>query len=280
MTDTPPPSPSAPDELSRISHLFADLVVQSGAIAMEVFDRPQIDARLKGDASPVTEADERVEAYLLQALARDLPGVPVIAEEMASRGETAAHGGAFLLIDPIDGTREFVARRNEFTINLAMIVDGAPVAGAIFAPAQGRLWFAGRESHAADALPGGALPSAQDWRPLRTRKPPAAGLTALVSRSHLDDATTAFLARLPVAERMSVGSSLKFCALAEGIADVYPRFGRTMEWDTAAGDAILRAAGGVVLDPTGAPLRYNKSAEAYRNGAFVAWGDPSSATVS
>jgi 3'(2'), 5'-bisphosphate nucleotidase len=273
MTDTPA-------ERARIARLFADLVVQSGAIAMEVFDRPQIDARLKGDASPVTEADERVEAYLLDALARDLPGVPIIAEEMASRGGTAAHGGAFLLIDPIDGTREFVARRNEFTINLAMIVDGAPVAGAISAPAQGRVWFAGSESHTADAAPGGALPPAQDWRRIETRKAPAAGLTALVSRSHLDDDTIAFLARLPIAERMSIGSSLKFCAIAEGIADVYPRFGRTMEWDTAAGDAILRAAGGVVLDPSGASLRYDKSGDSYRNGAFVAWGDPPAATVS
>lgn len=271
---------NTPVELRRIARLFADLVVRSGALAMDVFTRPQIDSRLKGDTSPVTEADERVEAYLLEALAHDLPGVPVIAEEMASRGETTPHGGLFLLIDPIDGTREFLAGRDEFTINLALIADGAPIAGAISAPAQGRVWFAGIESVTAHAAPGGALPPAQDWRPLATRKAPAAGLTALVSRSHLDDATVAFLARRPIADRMSVGSSLKFCAIAEGIADVYPRFGPTMEWDTAAGDAILRAAGGVVLDPSGAPLRYNKAASAYRNGPFVAWGDASASTVS
>lgn len=280
MTDIRPTPPFAPRELARVSRLFADLVVQSGVLAMEVFTRPQIDARLKDDSSPVTEADERVEAYLLAALARELPGVPVIAEEMTSRGETSAHDGGFLLIDPIDGTREFLAHRTEFTVNLAMILDGAPIAGAVFAPAQGRLWFSAVESHTADVAPGGSLPPKQDWRLLETRKAPSAGLTALVSRSHLDEDTIAFLARLSIAERMSVGSSLKFCALAEGIADVYPRFGPTMEWDTAAGDAILRAAGGVVLDPTGAPLRYNKSANAYRNGAFVAWGDPSAATVS
>jgi len=269
----------APKELRRIARLFAERVVQSGALAMEIFTRSQIESRLKGDSSPVTEADERVEAHLLGALARDLPGVPVIAEEMAARGETAAHGGLFLLIDPIDGTREFLAGRDEFTINLALIADGVPIAGAIAAPAQGRVWFGGTESIMALAAPGGALPPEQEWRPLATRKTPAAGLTALVSRSHLDDATVAFLARSPIAGRMSVGSSLKFCAIAEGVADVYPRFGPTMEWDTAAGDAILRAAGGVVLDPSGAPLRYNKAAEAYRNGPFVAWGDPSASTV-
>lgn len=270
----------APGELRRIARLFAELVVGSGALAMDIFTRPQISSRLKGDSSPVTEADERVEAHLLEALARDLPGVPVIAEEMASRGERAAHGGLFLLIDPIDGTREFLAGRDEFTINLALISDGAPIAGAIAAPAQGRVWFAGPESVTVRAAPGAALPPEQDWRPLATRKTPAAGLSALVSRSHLDDATVAFLARRPIAERLSVGSSLKFCAIAEGLADVYPRFGPTMEWDTAAGDAILRAAGGVVLDPSGAPLRYNKAAEAYRNGPFVAWGDPSASMVS
>jgi 3'(2'), 5'-bisphosphate nucleotidase len=274
---TPPPTPA---DLRRVARLFAEHVVSSGALAMEVFTRPQIDARLKGDASPVTEADERVEEHLVEALARDLPGVPVIAEEKAARGEATPHQGVFLLIDPIDGTREFLARRNEFTINIALIVDGAPVAGAISAPAQGRVWFAGHGVFTADAAPGAALPPDQDWRPLATRKAPAAGLTALVSRSHLDAATLDFLARRPIAGRLSVGSSLKFCALAEGIADVYPRFGPTMEWDTAAGDAILRAAGGVVLDPAGAALRYDKAADGYRNGPFVAWGDPLAATVS
>jgi len=263
-----------------LARLFGDLVVGAGALAMETLARPQIESQLKSDRSPVTEADERVEEYLLKALARDLPGVPIIAEEAAARGETVQHGDAFLLIDPIDGTREFLARSPEFTVNLALILGETPVVGAISAPAMGRVWFAGEGSFMADAAPGGALPASQDWRALHTRKPPAAGLTALVSKSHLDPETQAFVARLDIADRISVGSSLKFCALAEGRADVYPRFGPTMEWDTAAGDAILRAAGGVVLDPEGAPFRYNKAAQKYRNGAFVAWGDPASATLS
>ncbi|WP_457795987.1 3'(2'),5'-bisphosphate nucleotidase CysQ [Methylocystis sp. S23] len=263
-----------------LARLFGDLVVGAGALAMETLERPQIASQLKNDKSPVTEADERVEEYLFEALARALPGVPIIAEEAAARGETAQHGEAFLLIDPIDGTREFLARSPEFTVNLALVIGETPVVGAISAPAMGRAWFAGGESFMADARPGGVLPAPQDWRALRTRKAPARGMTALVSKSHLDPETSAFVARLDIVDRISAGSSLKFCAVAEGRADVYPRFGPTMEWDTAAGDAILRAAGGAVLDPAGAAFRYNKAAQHYKNGAFIAWGDPASATLS
>jgi len=272
--------PHAGSDRRSLARFFGDLVVRAGALAMEALARPQIAMRLKSDKSPVTEVDERVEEYLLTALARDLPGVPVIAEESAARGETVQHGDAFLLVDPIDGTREFLAHSPEFAINLAFVIGETPVAGAISAPAQGRVWFAGDGSFTADAPPGGSLPPPQDWRALRTRKAPQEGMTALVSKSHLDAETAAFVARLPIVERISVGSSLKFCVIAEGRADVYPRFGSTMEWDTAAGDAILRAAGGVVLQPGGAPFRYNKAAQRYENGAFVAWGDPASSTLS
>lgn len=263
-----------------LAKLFGDLVVSAGALAIEVLERPQISTQFKEDRSPVTEADERVEEYLFKALARDLPGVPIIAEEAAARGESVSHGDAFLLIDPIDGTRQFLARSPEFTVNLALIVGGAPVAGAISAPAMRRVWFGAAESFTADAAPGGALPAPQDWRKLRTRKAPPQGMTALVSKSHLDDETCAFVARLNIVDRISAGSSLKFCTVAEGRADVYPRFGPTMEWDTAAGDAILRGAGGVVVHPGGAPFGYNKTARHYRNGSFIAWGDPASATLS
>ncbi|PPD43106.1 MAG: 3'(2'),5'-bisphosphate nucleotidase [Methylocystis sp.] len=280
MTGQTMPIMNARSDRQSLARLFGDLVVGAGALAMEVLARPEIGAQLKSDKSPVTEADERVEEYLLAALARDLPGVPIIAEEAAARGESVTHGSAFLLIDPIDGTREFLARSPEFTVNLALIIDGAPVAGAISAPAQAKVWFGGADSFAADAAPGGALPAPQDWRRLRTRKAPPKGMTALVSKSHLDAQTTDFISRLPVIRRMSVGSSLKFCAVAEGLADVYPRFGPTMEWDTAAGDAILRAAGGAVLDPAGAPLLYNKAGAKYLNGSFIAWGDPSASTLS
>lgn len=266
-------SPASPSERLRLARLFGDLAASAGALAMEVLARSEIVSQLKDDKSPVTEADERVEARLLETLGRDLPGLPIIAEEQAARGETPTHGASFLLIDPIDGTREFLSRSNEFTINIALVVSGAPIVGVVAAPAQSRVWFAGAESFLAEAPPGGALPAPQDWRRLQTRKAPPEGLTALVSKSHLDKETLDFISRLKIAERLSVGSSLKFCVIAEGIADVYPRFGPTMEWDTAAGDAVLRAAGGAVLDPAGAPLLYNKSKEQYRNGPFVAWGE-------
>lgn len=269
------PINAPPRDADALARLFATLVVRAGAIATEILSRPDIAMLMKADRSPVTEADQRVEAELIAALARDMPGVPVIAEEAAAAGETPAHGDSFLLIDPIDGTREFLARSNEFTVNLALVSGGAPVAGAIYAPAMGAVWFAGATGFATMAAPGAALPASQDWRELRARKAPPAGLVALISRSHLDEATQAFLARHRIAERRPMGSSVKFCRLAAGEADVYPRFGRTMEWDTAAGDAILRAAGGATLGADGAPLVYGKAQEHYRNGAFVAWGDPS-----
>jgi 3'(2'), 5'-bisphosphate nucleotidase len=228
---------------------------------------------VKSDQSPVSEADERIEAFLMRALERELPGVPSIAEEAAARGETPPHTDAFLLIDPIDGTREFIGRSPEYTVNVALVDRLQPVAGAIYAPAGARVWFAGAQGFTTKAAAGGILPGSQDWGALAVRPRPAGGLTALLSKSHLDDNTVALLNSLPIRERRAMGSSLKFCVIAQGRADIYPRFGRTMEWDTAAGDAILRAAGGAVLTPAGAPLVYGKAEGFYRNGPFVAWGD-------
>ena len=172
--------------------LFAGLCVAAGAIAMEVFARGAVEARVKNDSSPVTEADERIEAFLLAELSRRLPGLPLIAEERAARGETPAQTGAFLLIDPLDGTREFLARRPEFTVNVALIENGAPKAGAVYAPALGALWFAGEEAFFVAAAPGGPLPPRENWRPLHTRPRPDDGMTALVSRSHFDARTEIF----------------------------------------------------------------------------------------
>jgi 3'(2'), 5'-bisphosphate nucleotidase len=268
---TQSPSPASRD---RLAQLFAELCLSAGPMAMEVFAGQEITSLLKSDASPVTEADERIEAFLLQEFSRRLPQLPVIAEERAARGETVRQSSAFLLIDPLDGTREFLARRPEFTINIALIEDATPRAGAVYAPALGELWFGGASAFYVKARPGTPLPAPEHWRPLRTRPRPKDGFVALVSRSHSDAETEAFLARLQIKERVDVGSSLKFCRLAEGVADIYPRFGPTMEWDTAAGDAVLRAAGGAVLTPAGAPFLYGKANQNYRNGPFVAYGDP------
>jgi 3'(2'), 5'-bisphosphate nucleotidase len=265
-------------ELDCLALAFADLVARAGAIAMETLAAPQIVARLKNDKSPVCEADERIEAMLLAELESIAPGVPIVAEEASSRGEQPQGASAFLLVDPLDGTREFLARRGEFTINIGLVVDGAPRAGAVFAPALGELWFAGAAAYGATAAPGAPAPSRDQWRRLAVRKIPPQGPVALVSRSHLDEETCAYLQRHGVTDLRETGSSVKFCRIAEGAADLYPRFGPTMEWDTAAGDAVLRAAGGIVLEPSGRPLHYGKADAGYRNGPFIALGDPAAAS--
>jgi 3'(2'),5'-bisphosphate nucleotidase len=182
----------------------------------------------------------------------------------------------FFLVDPLDGTREFLKRNGEFTVNIALVRLGAPVAGAVYAPALARLWVGGESAWTCDVEVGGMLPAEADRRHIATRLAPEK-LVALASRSHRDPETEAFLSRIPLGDVTSAGSSLKFCVVAEGNADVYPRFGPTMEWDTAAGDAVLRAAGGIVLQRDGSPFVYGKAEAGLRNGAFVAWGDPEAA---
>ena len=275
MTDAPalatlPAIWSAPQR-DAIAREFAALAVMAGAVIMRIY-ASAFDVRAKGDGSPVSQADEEAEAVILAGLATLMPGMPVLAEEAAARGEAPQLGDAFILVDPLDGTREFVSRNGEFTVNIALVSAGAPVAGAVYAPALETLWYGGAHAFCATVAPGADLASAAGLRPIRVRQPPAGGLTALASRSHADVQTEQFLARLPIAERIAAGSSLKFCRVAEGLADVYPRFGPTMEWDTAAGDAVLRAAGGITCGEGGAPLLYCKAAGLYRNGSFVAWG--------
>jgi 3'(2'), 5'-bisphosphate nucleotidase len=263
------------DALSRdaIAKFFARIALAAGPVVMAEYARGG-EVRTKADSSPVTVADERAEEVILRLLrARAVP-IPIVAEESVARGEHAAIGHSFILVDPLDGTREFISRNGEFTINIALVRDRAPVAGAVYAPALARLWWGGDRAYVCDAPVGAPLAEESLWRAIRTRRAPARRLIALASRSHGDPATEAFLARLPIGERRSAGSSLKFCALAEGVADVYPRFAPTMEWDTAAGDAVLRAAGGVVLAVEGGPLLYGKKESGLRNGGFVAWGDP------
>lgn len=256
-----------------IALALARAALEAGPAVMEEYARAG-DSRLKADGSPVTVADERAEAIIHARLRRLAPAIPIVAEEAVAAGAALEIAARFFLVDPLDGTREFLARNGEFTINVALIESGAPVAGAVYAPARDRLWFAGESAFACDVPVGGDLPEPGVWRRLRVRPAPAR-LVALASRSHGDPDTEAYLARLPIGERKSAGSSLKFCVIAEGAADVYPRFAPTMEWDTAAGDAVLRAAGGLVLRMDGAPLDYGKISLGLRNGGFVAWGDPS-----
>jgi 3'(2'),5'-bisphosphate nucleotidase len=268
------PIPSAGSGLSydKIAEILADVALQAGPAIMHVYERGDPGARIKPDHSPVCEADEVAERVILDALAARLPQWRVIAEESAARGVIPVCGRGFLLVDPLDGTKEFLRRNGEFTVNIALIVDTEPRAGAVYAPALGKLWFGGEHAFACDAKLGAALPPVAERRELKVRSVPEQRIVALTSRSHLDAETEKLLSAMDVSERRQIGSSLKFCLIAEGGADLYPRFSPTMEWDVAAGEAVLRAAGGQVLSAEGVPLCYGKKSESYRNGAFIAWG--------
>lgn len=259
---------------ARLIEALAALSVEAGRAILDVYEGPAIAARAKDDRSPVTDADEKAEVILLAGLAQLLPGVPVIAEEQASRdGVLETAPDTFLLVDPLDGTREFLAKNGEFTVNVGLIDGGRPIVGCVFAPALGKVWIgsAGLGAKLACAEIREA-PAADAYRAISVRAAPETGFCAVASRSHSDAATEEFLSGLGVADRRSAGSSLKFCLVAEGEADVYPRFGPTMEWDTAAGHAVLSAAGGTVLKPDGSAFGYGKSETGFKNGPFVAWG--------
>lgn len=255
---------------NRLEELARDLIPavrRAGAEIMAVSRKAGMKTRKKSDSSPVTEADEKAEVIVLEALSKIAPEVPVVAEE-----HTARHGlpdeqkRQFFLVDPLDGTKEFLRGGSDFTVNVALVQDGAPVLGVVSAPAREALWF-GTAADGAFKLEGTAK------RPGRigVRKAAPGQLAIVASRSHRSPNLEAWLAHFPHAAHVSIGSSLKFCLVAEGKADLYPRLGPTMEWDTAAGDAVLRAAGGEVLDADGTTLPYNKPG--YRNGHFIARGD-------
>jgi 3'(2'), 5'-bisphosphate nucleotidase len=243
--------------MAATAQVLAEIAAEAGRVVMRHYEAGA-QARLKSDRSPVTDADEEAEKLILAALDKAFPGVPVVAEEEASAGRIAKVEHHFFLVDPLDGTKEFLSRNGEFTVNIAEVVNAVPVAGAVFAPALNRMF----SSDAAGAFEG--------ERPIRARKTPGDGLLAMGSRSHADAATTDFLKQFAVREFISAGSSLKFCLLAAGEADIYARGSSTMEWDTAAGQAVLMAAGGSVSDWQGAPLLYGKPG--FRNPAFVARG--------
>lgn len=249
--------------------LFVALALEAGEAIMDVYRRP-LEIERKPDGSPVTEADRAAEDIIAAGLARAFPDITCVAEEASSAGVVPPPSREFFLVDPLDGTREFVARNPDFTVNIALVRDGVPVVGVVHAPARGSL-HGGRPGEAFRMVAG-----AETTREPIAVSPSAMPLRVLASRSHRDTATDDFLARMPGAEVTSIGSSLKFCLIAEGAADLYPRFGPTMEWDTAAGDAVLRAAGGMTVTKGGDPLAYGKRARAekadFLNPAFIAYG--------
>jgi 3'(2'), 5'-bisphosphate nucleotidase len=258
------------DHMAAVPHL-ARLASEAGRLILSLSEGG-LEVRSKDDASPVTNADMRAEEMLLEGLARILPGVPVLAEEQASAGHTPSVDGTFLVIDPLDGTKEFVAGRAEYTVNIGLVENGRPTLGILSVPALGRIYWGVVGKGAARALHApGSLPADDAFEAIVTR-PAATPPVALTSRGHNDAVTEAFLDNLGCEERRRLGSAYKFALLAEGQADLYARFVGTMEWDTAAGEALLTAAGGGVRDPDGNLLGYAKTETRFLNGPFIAWG--------
>jgi 3'(2'),5'-bisphosphate nucleotidase len=258
----------ARDELARD---LACVAVTAGSTVAAVF-AAGCALTWKGDGSPVTDADLAAERIICDRLSERFPEMPIVSEERIAAGDAPVIGSRFALVDPLDGTREFIAGRKEFTVNVAIVVRGRPVAGAIYAPMLERLWIGGASAYTCTVPPGAGLPDLAAMRRIKVRLPSPDHLAALVSRSHIDPHTETYLGRLPVSERRPMGSSLKFCVIAEGQADLYPRFGATREWDTAAGCAVLTAAGGSIVDPEGRPLRYGGVQSGFRHDGFVALG--------
>ncbi|NWH07964.1 MAG: 3'(2'),5'-bisphosphate nucleotidase CysQ [Alphaproteobacteria bacterium] len=250
---------------------------RAGALIMRHYEEPA-GIRHKEDESPVTLDDEEAEALILADLARLAPAIPVVSEEAAAAGHFPSIGQRFFLVDPLDGTKEFINKNGEFTVNIALIDRAVPVMGVVYAPALSRMFFgagggtareASCDPHAKDAA---GTPPCTGQKPIAARLPDAEGLVAVASRSHRDAKTDEYLAKYKIKDFRSAGSSLKFCIVAAGEADLYPRLGTTMEWDTAAGHAVLNAAGGSVTKLDGSPFLYGKVADRFKNDHFVARG--------
>ena len=277
---------AAADEAAIDCKPLISLALEAGRAVLAIYAGAHETAEKK-DGSPVTLADQAAEAISLKGLAQAYPDIPVIAEEAVSAGHVPAAAGRYFLVDPLDGTREFISRNGEFTVNIALVSGGEPVAGVVYAPVPGEIyWTSGGEARmakvSAEALDAG------EGVPMHVRAAPQAGLTVLASRSHACAHTKQLIEKLPVSDVTSAGSSLKLCLVASGRADVYPRLSPTMQWDIAAGHAVLRAAGGRVLSltPGGAEateLAYHAPASrdgsGLENSAFIAIGDPELAPV-
>ncbi len=263
------------NELKELAASLVHTAQSAGELIMR-YRAANAEVSFKDDGSPVTDADRAAEELILNDLARLAPGYLVVAEESAAVSSDGFDPDKpFFLVDPLDGTRDFVRGGKDFTVNIALIVERKPVFGLIYTPASERLFLtrARGEAVAARLVPSrGKPPEHLEMTPLRTRQPDPEKLTVLASRSHMNEKTSQFIARHNVAETLQFSSSLKFCVIAEGRADLYPRLAPTCEWDTAAGQAILQAAGGVILTESGEPLGYGKVDRAFLNPGFIAWG--------
>lgn len=255
-------------DFERLVQAMRTLALQAGDRIMQIYGAEDFEVRSKSDSSPVTEADEAADALISAGLRAEFPDVVLVTEEQSASHDLLAN--SFLIVDPLDGTKEFVQRRGDFTVNIAYVQEGVPVRGVVYAPAKGRLFYTLADGRSVEETgPFGATPG--ETKPIGVNATPDnRALMVVASKSHRDQATDDYIGRYAVRDMTSAGSSLKFCLVATGEADLYPRLGRTMEWDTAAGDAVLRGAGGKVVrfdDHT--PLTYGKPG--YDNPFFIAY---------
>lgn len=255
-------------DLDELTKVMRRLAIEAGEVIMKIYEDPDFEVRLKGDESPVTEADEAADALISAGLRAAFPDVALVTEE-----QSATHSAVvdtFLIVDPLDGTKEFIQRRGDFTVNIAYVIDGSPVRGVVYAPAKHRLFYTDAGGNAVEETGPFDPEKAGETKRIRVSRPDNSALMVVASKSHRDEATEAYIAKYQVKDSKAAGSSLKFCLVATGEADLYPRVGRTMEWDTAAGHAVLVGAGGdVVRFDTHQPLRYGKVG--YANPFFIAY---------
>lgn len=255
-------------DFDRLIPTIRRLALEAGDAIMQVYNGPDFAVKSKSDASPVTEADEAADALISAGLRAAFPEVALITEEQADSHALTAQ--TFLIVDPLDGTKEFVQRRGDFTVNIAYVENGVPLRGVVYAPAQGRLFYTQADGVSVEETGPLAKDAVGAVAPIKVSAPDNAALMVVASKSHRDAATDDYIGKYAVKDAKSAGSSLKFCLVATGEADLYPRLGRTMEWDTAAGDAVLRGAGGqVVRFDDHRPLAYGKSG--WDNPFFIAY---------
>ncbi len=248
--------------------VFRALALEAGDIIMDIYNSDDFEVKSKSDDSPVTAADEAADAHIRKGLAEAFPDIMVVTEEHA--GSHTKTASSFIIVDPLDGTKEFIKRRGEFTVNIAYVEDGVPQRGVVYAPAVGRLFYTDADGASVEEAAPFSTTAKGAVSAMSVSKPDNDALIVVASKSHRDEATDTYINRYSVHDMTSAGSSLKFCLVAAGEADIYPRLGRTMEWDTAAGDAVLRGAGGrMVRFDTHETFTYGKSG--YENPFFIAY---------
>ena len=281
MQDNPGSANAGPsrdhDAIVALMEPLTDLVARAGAAVLAI-NRKAMTVDGKADGSPVTDADLAADRVIADGLAQLAPDIPTLSEERV-HDATPPYRGLFFLIDPLDGTKEYVAGRDEYTVNVALVSDGVPILGIVGAPALGRIWR-GHVGHGAERLMVTQDATTRVAEPIRTRPTPRRGSPWIVavSRSHGDARSEEFITARPGAIRQMLGSAVKFCRVAEGGADIYPRLSPTCEWDVAAGHAVVVAAGGRVTDGNGSPLRFGGLQKGFLMPEFIAWGDPSAVT--